>query len=478
LGKKVTVVLDYERNDREYCTVFLDKNSLAMFLVEEGLANVTSYDDNEKSSVYQQLTIAENRARSNSKNLWNKSSAPPVYRVTDTTLRADDTERKESKQKAKQFIGALQRAGRVAAIVEHVFNGSRLKVSIPGESCVICFGLEAIRTPSNRDDKEPLGKEVFDFVYDKLYQRDVELIIDSIDQAGNFFGSLFFNSKNFGITLLEMGYAQLNKSSVDYTNYAHEYKEAQESAKSKGIRIWANYKEPTESDKQPAAEAQVRLFKVKVSEVVDGNWFYLQMTDDAPTLNKIMSELNAEDHPLIPNLEVKRNSLYCAKMPDNMWYRVKVEKFEKEKACVVCVDFGNGITVNKKDLRPLSPKLASAPIQAKECKLAYLHVPSVGEDYGSEAAEFFYNMSWDKDLFASVEYKEGDKSFVGLGDGVELFNALMVDAGYGIVPKNVRVTEPRKQKMVAGLREKENAAKAARVGRWEYGDFRDHESDI
>merc|ERR1712137_990575 len=126
------------------------------------------------------------------------NAVPPVYRVTDMTLRSNDTEKKESKKKAKQFIGALHRAGRVAGIVEHVFNGSRLKVSIPGENVIIAFGFEAIRTPSNRDETDALGQEVFNFVYDKLYQRDVELIVDSIDQGGNFFGSLFYNSKNFG----------------------------------------------------------------------------------------------------------------------------------------------------------------------------------------------------------------------------------------------------------------------------------------
>ena len=165
-------------------------------------------------------------------------------------------------------------------------------------------------------------------------------------------------------------------------------------------------------------------------------------------------------------------------MPDESWYRVRVEKFDKDKACVICVDFGNGITVDKRELRPLSPKLSSAPIQAKECKMAYIQVPAVGEDYGEEAAEFFYNMSWGKDLLASVESKEGDKTMVGLGDGTDLFNASMVEAGFGIVPQSVRVTEPRKLNMVKALREKEAEARNARVGRWQYGDFRDHESDF
>jgi len=474
LGKKVLVHFDYENNDRIYATVYLDKTSLAVLLVEEGLANVTSYEENAKSPAYQQLTVAENRARSEKKNLWNKSTAPPVYRATDTTLRSTETEKKESKNKAKQFVGALQRAGRVQGIIEHIFNGSRFKINIPKQNVILGFGLEAIRTPSNREsDNEPLGKEVYDFVYDKLYQRDVELIVDSVDQAGNFFGSLFFNNKNFGVTLLEMGYARVNQSNVDFTNYASDYKAAEAAAKEKGIRIWAQQAQKAEAEKPSEEPKKVRLFKVRVSEVIDGNWFYLQMTDEQPVLNKIMSELNAEEHPFIPNLSAKRGGLYCAKMPDDKWYRVKVEKFDKGKACVVCVDYGNGITVDSQDLRPLSPKLASAPVQAKECRMAYIEVPSVSEDYGEEAAQFFYDLSWGKDLLASVEYTEGDKSFVGLGDGEELINAKMVEAGFGVVPKNIRVNEARKENMIKTLRSHEASARKARRGRYEYGDFRD-----
>lgn len=476
LGKKVTVVFDYSNNEKEYSTVFLEKTSLALILAEEGLCNITSYAENEKSSVYQELTIAENRAKAQRKNIWNKSAASHVYRVTDTSNRSSETDKKESKKKAQQFIGALQRAGRVSGIVEFVFGASRFKISIPSENCIVTFGLEAVRTPSNREsDKDPLGKEASDFSYEKLMQRDVEVIVENIDQAGNFFGSLFLNSKNFGITLLEMGYARINQSNVDYTNYANEYKAAEEEAKSKRIRIWANVQEQQSSDDSKASEEsnQVRLFKVKISEVVDGNWFYLQMTDDAATLDKIMKELNAEDHPLIPNLNPQKGKLYCAKMPDNTWYRVRIEKFDKNSACVVCVDFGTGNTVNKNDLRPLSAKLASAPIQAKECHLAFLEIPSVGSDYGEEAAELFYNLVWGKNLLASLEYKEGEKHFVALLDGDDLINAKMAEAGFGVVPLNVRPRDQKKQNFVNTLKKYEEEAHRNRRGRWELGDFRD-----
>ena len=473
LGKKVTVTLDYERNEREYSTVFLEKTSLALMLVEAGLANVTSYDDNEKSNTYQELTIAENRARSQNKNLWNKKAPAPVYRVSDMSLRGTESEKRESKQKAKQFFGSLQRAGRVSGIVEHVFNGTRVKLSIPSENCVIAFGLEAVRTPTERDSnpkEKELAKEVFDFVYEKVYQRDVDVIIDSLDQAGNFFGSLFIGGQNLGVSLLEMGYAQTSKN-AETTNYAAEYKEAEEIAKGKGIRIWTLQQAPSEDKKEEGGD-KVRLFNVKVTEVVDGNWFFLQMTDSAATLDAIMDELNQETHEIVPNMNVKRGGLYAA-LFENTWHRVRVEKVDKNKVSVVCVDYGNAFSLNGSELRPLSSKLASAPAQAKECSLAFLQIPGVDEDYGEEAADLFYSLTSKKALFASVESIENGRSLVCLGDGNELVNVQMVEAGMAIVPSRTQATDPRKKNLLQRLREKQNDARLARSGRWEFGDFRD-----
>lgn len=42
-------------------------------------------------------------------------------------------------QKAKQFLPFLQRAGRSEALVEYVFSGSRLKLYMPKETCLITF---------------------------------------------------------------------------------------------------------------------------------------------------------------------------------------------------------------------------------------------------------------------------------------------------------------------------------------------------
>lgn len=42
-------------------------------------------------------------------------------------------------QKARQFLPFLQRAGRSEAVVEYVFSGSRLKLYLPKDTCLITF---------------------------------------------------------------------------------------------------------------------------------------------------------------------------------------------------------------------------------------------------------------------------------------------------------------------------------------------------
>ncbi len=50
-------------------------------------------------------------------------------------------------KKAKAYSGSLMRAGKLKAIVEYVFNGSRFKLFVPSENCHIVFALENLKSP-------------------------------------------------------------------------------------------------------------------------------------------------------------------------------------------------------------------------------------------------------------------------------------------------------------------------------------------
>lgn len=63
-----------------------------------------------------------------------KKHLPKSYYLSkDSSFLHQDT------QKAKQFLPFLQRAGRSEAVVEYVFSGSRLKLYLPKETCLITF---------------------------------------------------------------------------------------------------------------------------------------------------------------------------------------------------------------------------------------------------------------------------------------------------------------------------------------------------
>ena len=108
-------------------TFFLGVN-VAEALVSKGLASVVrhKHDDDERSSHYNDLLSAEEKAKKSNKGMYSKNA--PNRRITDM---AGDV------NKSKQFLPFLQRAGRMQAVVEFVASGSRFRVYIPRETCVV-----------------------------------------------------------------------------------------------------------------------------------------------------------------------------------------------------------------------------------------------------------------------------------------------------------------------------------------------------
>lgn len=84
-------------------------------------------DDDQRSAHYDDLQVAEERAKKKGAGLHSKKD-PPTLRVADVSGDVN---------KAKQFFPFLQRAGRCEAIVEFVASGSRLRLYIPRETCLI-----------------------------------------------------------------------------------------------------------------------------------------------------------------------------------------------------------------------------------------------------------------------------------------------------------------------------------------------------
>ncbi|PKK17929.1 hypothetical protein A306_00000270 [Columba livia] len=151
--------------------VLLSGSNIAEALVSKGLATVIRYrqDDDQRSSHYDELLAAEARAIKNGKGLHSKKEVP-IHRVADIS---GDT------QKAKQFLPFLQRAGRSEAVVEYVFSGSRLKLFLPKETCLITFLLAGIECPRGArnlpglvQEGEPFSEEATHFTKELVLQRE------------------------------------------------------------------------------------------------------------------------------------------------------------------------------------------------------------------------------------------------------------------------------------------------------------------
>ena len=85
-----------------------------------------------------QTMMAEQKATKDTKGLHDKKNVP-THRVSDMSGNA---------VKCKQFLPFLQRAGRMSGLVEFVASGSRFRVYIPRETCIITFLL--VRVHSQR----------------------------------------------------------------------------------------------------------------------------------------------------------------------------------------------------------------------------------------------------------------------------------------------------------------------------------------
>jgi staphylococcal nuclease domain-containing protein 1 len=90
-------------------------------------------DDDNRSAHYDALLAAEANAKKSKKGIHAGKEAgekQSILRIQE--LQGDAT-------RSKQFLPYLQRVGRSEALVEFVTSGSRLRLYVPKETCLITF---------------------------------------------------------------------------------------------------------------------------------------------------------------------------------------------------------------------------------------------------------------------------------------------------------------------------------------------------
>lgn len=480
IGKKVNVQVDYiqpktdEFPEKTCCTVTISNINVAEALVSKGLATVVRYrqDDDKRSSHYDDLLQAEFRAQNKGVGIHSKKE-PPVIRVAEISGDVN---------KAKQFLPFLQRAGRTEGIVEFVASGSRLRLYIPRETCLITFLLAGIECPrgarplpgGGTAPSDAYGEEALAFTKELALQHEVEVEVESMDKGGNFIGWMYIDGVNLSVALVQEGLSKIHFT-AERSNYYKALLEAEEAAKAKKLNIWANYEEPKEEtnlENEPQ-ERKVNYKTVIVTEVSKDCKIYAQNVDTGAQLDKLMEQMRAElatNPPLPGSFVPKRGELCAAKFVDGEWYRARVERVEGNNVLsILYIDYGNREITDVGKLAPLPAAYHSLPPQAQEYGLACTALPA-DEDDKINAIDALYNDICNKQLQLNTEYKSGGIEYVTL-----LYPDSKEDVAQSLISEGLLLYENRKEKRLAKLvstyKAAQDKAKNARLNLWRYGDF-------
>ncbi|XP_066118322.1 staphylococcal nuclease domain-containing protein 1 [Saccopteryx bilineata] len=494
IGKKVSVTVDYIRpaspatetvpafSERTCATVTIGGINIAEALVSKGLATVIRYrqDDDQRSSHYDELLAAEARAIKNGKGLHSKKEVP-IHRVADIS---GDT------QKAKQFLPFLQRAGRSEAVVEYVFSGSRLKLYLPKETCLITFLLAGIECPRGArnlpglvQEGEPFSEEATLFTKELVLQREVEVEVESMDKAGNFIGWLHIDSANLSVLLVEHALSKVHFT-AERSSYYKSLLSAEETAKQKKEKVWAHYEEQPVEEVMPVLEEKERSATYKpvfVTEITDDLHFYVQDVETGTQLEKLMENMRNDiaSHPPVEGSYAPRRGEFCiAKFVDGEWYRARVEKVESPaKVHVFYIDYGNREILPSTRLGTLPPAFSTRvlPAQATEYAFAFIQVPQ-DEDARTDAVDSVVRDIQNTQCLLNVEHLSASCPHVTLQ-----FADSKGDVGLGLVKEGLVMVEVRKekqfQKVITEYLNAQESAKSARLNLWRYGDFRADDAD-
>ncbi|CAD6197725.1 unnamed protein product [Caenorhabditis auriculariae] len=496
IGKKVNVHIDYiqpksEQFPEKTCaTVKVGDLNIAEALIAKGLSKVVRHrsDDENRSSDYDALLAAEANAEKGKKGLFADKTADKKDTLRIQEIAGDVA-------KSKQFLPYLQRGGKAEGVVEFVASGSRMRIYVPKETCLVTFLLGGISCPRSarvgaggvvNGASEPFAEEAATFTKKLILQHEVELEVESLDKSGNFVGYIFVSTdggrpQNLSELLLEQGLATLHFT-AERSGHYNTLLSAENRAKAARKNIWANYteteevSEEAEVQKNDTAERRVHYKKVAVTDVQKGSLrFSAQFIEDGAKLEKMTGELRAhleQNVPVTGAYQPRRGELCAAKFSaDGQWYRAKVESARGGQAEILYIDYGNRETVSSTALTQLPAGFGSHPAGAREFTLALTALPS--EDYAPFCHEEFSNLLFSvPSVEINVEYKVGTSEFAQVlvehnGKKLDVAKTLIED-GYALVDKR---REQRLQPLVQEYSIAEGKARKSRKVIWEFGDF-------
>jgi staphylococcal nuclease domain-containing protein 1 len=459
----------------------LAETNVAEALVSQGLARVIRYkqDDDQRSSKYDDLLAAESRAQ--------KKGAGLHSSKTPTTMKINDTS--NDSNKTKQLLPFFQRLGRMDAVCEFVSSGSRFRLYLPKETCLITCLLSGIECPrlgrpamgnNPAQASDEYAEDAYQFSKSRAFQHEVKVEIDGVDKSGNFIEHIITeDGTNLSVGLVEAGFASVFKSAYNSPYYSA-LSGAETRAKEKKLNRWKNFVEVSELkeavEKNEPTERVVEQKKIVITEITQDLHFYGQFVDSGPKLEKLMSQLRTELEarpPIAGSYTPKAGELCVAKFSmDDEWYRAKILSAKSSgDVTVLFIDYGNKEVLKSTRLAALPAGFETLPGQAHEYALAMVQVGS-DEDDVENALDYLkelMDLGSEPEFSINVEYKAGSVDFVTLTDvnKVDIGKKLVND---GFVSVDRARREKRLQKLLTDYLKSLTTAKAAHRNMWRYGD--------
>lgn len=254
VGKEVIFTAEKPANsaNREYGVVWAGKNpskdeNVTEALLAEGLVKVREGARNIPQ--LKKLVEIEETAKSQGKGIWSTDADKHVRDI------------KWSIENLKAFVNKYN-GKPVKAIIEYVRDGSTVRLCLLPEYTPITLMLSGIRCPAVRQDgeSEPYAEEARFFLESRLLQKDVEVVLESVNN-NNIVGTILHPQGNIAEALLRQGFAKCVMKSGASTLRA-----AESAANEAKLRIWINY-----VSNAPIIPAKDKEFTATVLEVVNGD---------------------------------------------------------------------------------------------------------------------------------------------------------------------------------------------------------------
>lgn len=251
---------------REYGTVYLGKDAatgenITESLVSEGLVTVRR-EGMKTTPENTRLFELEDAAKAAKKGKWDSSSESHVRDI------------KWSMENMRTFSD--KQAGKpIKAVIEHVRDGSTVRAFLLPDFYHITLMISGIRCPGFKLDetgrpdpgiKVPFAEEARYFVEIRLLQRDVEIILESVNN-NNFVGSIVHPKGNIAEALLKEGFARCVDWSIAFMKSgAERLRNAERKAKEARLRLWKDWQSTS-----PQITGKEKEFVGTVVEIVNGD---------------------------------------------------------------------------------------------------------------------------------------------------------------------------------------------------------------